>query len=406
MKNTISVILTIILAICLSSCGASKNSDLKKKVKPVPTTTTTAATTTTVTTKPTTTVKTTTTTAKTTTKTTTKATTVKTTPTTTAPTVTEKKVPEQLGEDAVYEQLCKMADSFEEKIVFDGFVSGSVLEKARYRLKLERPDVFWYSGTGEQKTLADHTEVTFYYSDGLDRDSANAMHTELLNKVDSIAEQASQIADDYERILFVHDYIIDNADYDISTGTTYNNSPYGCLIEGKTACGGYSGAFQMIMRKLSFDCGQCFGVATEAHAWNYIYYDDSYYWVDVTWDEECGYDYFMLNDNNIRNTRSYYADIGQFVPTCNSMKNNYYARAGQYFDCYDFDRINQLLNDAAANGNNSVVLMFGDADTANSILKSFFGEGYMYTDQFNAGVLPMPYQSSDIFKCEIIMIRM
>ena len=61
---------------------------------------------------------------------------------------------------------------------------------------------------------------------------------------------------DYEKELAVHDYIVGCASYDethlnaLGIGLPNSDNPYGCLINGKAICSGYSTTFQLFMDML------------------------------------------------------------------------------------------------------------------------------------------------------------
>ena len=60
---------------------------------------------------------------------------------------------------------------------------------------------------------------------------------------------------------------------------------YGALIEGKSVCQGYAYAFKMLCDKAQIPCWIVTGYYREPHAWNYVWLDEEYYQVDVTWDD-------------------------------------------------------------------------------------------------------------------------
>ncbi len=93
------------------------------------------------------------------------------------------------------------------------------------------------------------------------------------------------------QIRMVHDYLVENLEYDdtISKDNIYNI--YGALINRITVCEGYARAFKGIMDDLNIPCliacgtGINSGGDTESHAWNYVMLDGKWYAIDVTWDD-------------------------------------------------------------------------------------------------------------------------
>lgn len=117
-----------------------------------------------------------------------------------------------------------------------------------------------------------------------------------------------------EKIRYVNNYLIDNTDYDISSGSNVYNI-YGTLVEKKAVCEGYARACKYILDELDIPCIIACGIAknsqnvTESHAWNYVKVDGNWYALDVTWNDpiinngtgkitdEIRYGYFLKGSN-------------------------------------------------------------------------------------------------------------
>ena len=102
----------------------------------------------------------------------------------------------------------------------------------------------------------------------------------------------SHLGGDFEnQIKSVHDYLVENLEYDktLSLDNIYNI--YGALINRTTVCEGYSRAFKSIMDDLNIPCIIVCGTginssgAMENHAWNYVNINKKWYAIDVTWDD-------------------------------------------------------------------------------------------------------------------------
>ena len=96
---------------------------------------------------------------------------------------------------------------------------------------------------------------------------------------------------DYEKIKEVHNWLIDNIEYDVNLETNEPYSISGALTDGKAVCEGYARSFKYIMDGLNIPCVLVSGTGTnsngqtESHAWNYVQLDGYWYAVDVTWDD-------------------------------------------------------------------------------------------------------------------------
>ncbi len=93
-----------------------------------------------------------------------------------------------------------------------------------------------------------------------------------------------------EKIKIVHDYLVDNTEYDLEAGENIYNV-YGTLIDKKSVCEGYARSFKYIMDDLNIPCIIACGIGknsegkAESHAWNYVQIDEQWYAIDVTWDD-------------------------------------------------------------------------------------------------------------------------
>ena len=119
----------------------------------------------------------------------------------------------------------------------------------------------------------------------------------------------------YEQIKYLHDWMINNIDYDVTCSKEEIYSIYGALRKGTAVCEGYARAFKYMLDGLGIPCVMVSGTATnstgdtESHAWNYVKLNGKWYAIDVTWDDpiitgggflskESRYKYFLKGSNN------------------------------------------------------------------------------------------------------------
>lgn len=110
-----------------------------------------------------------------------------------------------------------------------------------------------------------------------------------------IAEKTSNDMPIREKIRVIHDYIIDNTEYDklktanINDTTYKSHTAYGALIEGYATCNGYSDAMTIFLDKLNVIN---YKISNDEHIWNLVYLDGKWYHLDLTWDDP-------ISDENI-----------------------------------------------------------------------------------------------------------
>lgn len=137
-----------------------------------------------------------------------------------------------------------------------------------------------------------------------------------INKVENIKNSIINSVsnkNDYEKIKTVHDMLVNSLEYDSSIQSENVHNIYGALVEKKVVCEGYAKAFKYILDSLDIECILVSGDATnssnktEAHMWNYVKLNNSWYGVDITWDDpiviggngknNLRYDYFLKGRN-------------------------------------------------------------------------------------------------------------
>ena len=124
------------------------------------------------------------------------------------------------------------------------------------------------------------------------------------NIIDTIKDESV-----YNQIKQVHDTLVKTLEYDSTLNKNNIHNIYGALVEKKVVCEGYAKAFKYIMDELNIECILVSGIAEnssghqEAHMWNYVKLNNSWYGIDVTWDDpiiiggyvknNLRYDYFL-----------------------------------------------------------------------------------------------------------------
>lgn len=103
--------------------------------------------------------------------------------------------------------------------------------------------------------------------------------------IDQMVEQIYQDCEaqgfttDYEKALFYHDWIIDNADYDNSY--SYAGAG-GVLCRGLGTCQSYHDALVMLLKRSGIPCG---GSTGNGHIWTRVCLDGVWTLIDSTWDD-------------------------------------------------------------------------------------------------------------------------
>ncbi len=128
---------------------------------------------------------------------------------------------------------------------------------------------------------------------------------EFYGKVNGILDQVEPGWTDFQKILFIHDYLVVNIEYDF-------DYLFGGAVEaiwkGYAVCDGYSKAFKYLMWRLDIPC-EFISSQDEDHAWNAVQMDGKYYYLDVTWDDADWGDFwpdFAEHENFLLTTKEMY----------------------------------------------------------------------------------------------------
>lgn len=181
---------------------------------------------------------------------------------------------------------------------------GKYYQSAIEAYTYDNPDVFYLSPNKmylniETTTKGQNKTYNVYINNGeeanyLNEEFANKQEINLaLEKIEAIRKQIihNKTGNDYEDIKMVHDYLVENIEYDTSLQEKNIYNIYGALINGKCVCEGYARAFKYLLDGLGIESTMVIGKGinssgqSENHAWNYVKLENNWYAVDCTWDD-------------------------------------------------------------------------------------------------------------------------
>lgn len=306
-----------------------------------------------------------------------------------AESVINETVPVPVSPDTntdVYDMVLAQITARQETVVLSGNYAVEEIRFVVKQVKSEHPELFWLSDyTIWTKDSASEIELEM----PSEYQNLDQMSAQLDSAVNIIVEQVPHQWSDYEKILFVHDYIVEHTEYD-TAGAESNvhgiwGTAYGCLVQHSAVCEGYAKAFQLIMQRLGIECGICDGLGKGAlHAWNYVNLNGNYYWIDVTWDDpvlskqdaddtksNLRRNYLLINDEMLLRTHSI-NDDNLFIPKCNSLDENYFVKNKKYMVEYSKEYIQSLIqNEWEAH---QVELMFSTKAAYEEAIQKLFDE--------------------------------
>lgn len=268
------------------------------------------------------------------------------------------------NEKKIYDEICLLIE--QGKTEFELSYDEDDIGKVYYEVVGDHPEYFWL-GTGYSYTARETNGVKNVSFRPAASDSADIAQRklEMDSAVNAILTEANKKSSAYEKIMYIHDYLVDNTDYDKQTAAVMDASSasdklydattaYGGLVKHNAVCSGYSAAFQLLAQKLGVPCGRTNGakIGGGSHEWNYVILDGDYYYIDVTWDDPQSdgdayetdnrtYDFFCITSDELQKTHIINSD--RFIPNCTATEYDYYIYNGLYIDTYDRSRAEDII---------------------------------------------------------------
>ncbi len=303
----------------------------------------------------------------------------------------------------MYEALADKCSTGTEKVTvaLSSMPTQADVENAYRLFYSDYPEYFWVQNAYSCLAYSDYTVEIFpsYCISASQIPSKNSAYTSKVNQMISGLSGKS----DYEKSKILHDRLCSAVSYEI---TDNDQNAYGALVEGKAVCNGYARAYQHLLNEVGIDAwyisGDSINPATDTpigHAWNMAKIDGSWYYTDVTWDdqgEKLFYSYFNLTYNQIitEHTATHFAE---FLPRSSATSANYYVREDKVFQSFNK---NKLINIFRKDNNKAQIYISGDKSSFNSSFENNIesiaielgatgGYGYSITSLGNAWIIDL-----------------
>ncbi len=273
---------------------------------------------------------------------------------------------EKLWYDSINQMLAYRMDEevdLSMKVVANGLTEENI-DKVYNAVMMDHPEYFYVEGyeyTKYLNGLGDIVDIEIRGKYTYSLEECEKRQEEIKDAVDEILWLApSDEEDDYEKIRYVYETIIEQTDYDLNAPD--NQSIYSVLVGKLSVCQGYAKTTQYLLNELGMECSIVYGKVRdgEAHSWNIVKCNDEYYYLDTTWGDasysmvgesaaitntpEISYDYLCITGKQLEKTH----EINEVVdlPKCNSLEDNYYVREGKYFYDYDEEQLQTVFDES------------------------------------------------------------
>ena len=203
------------------------------------------------------------------------------------------------GARSYEEKLNKFKDGVKNNqsvIVIENVSSGTERNRLAHEVLEGTPELFYISAMSYvyyDKTTEFH--VSYRYSG----EELEFVKTDFDRRIEEICSNVDSKLSDYEKALFVHDYLADNYEYDYSNSDVIHDA-YRMLITGRGVCSAYANLFKAICNRLGLGC-EVVWTKLDNHDWNVVRINGFWYNVDVTWDDTGAgkQEYFLVPDTLI-----------------------------------------------------------------------------------------------------------
>lgn len=181
---------------------------------------------------------------------------------------------------------------------------GQYYQSAIEAYTYDNPEIFYLSPNKmylniETTTLGNSVTYNVYINNGnennyfIDEFSSQVQVENAISQIEQVKNQILQnrSGNTYNDIKMVHDYLVENIEYDTTVSQSNIYNVYGALVNGRAVCEGYARSFKYLMDELGISCTLVIGTGTnsqgqtENHAWNYVQLNGNWYAIDCTWDD-------------------------------------------------------------------------------------------------------------------------
>lgn len=281
------------------------------------------------------------------------------------------KLPEE--EKQIYIEILWTLQELRENVLLSGTDSERIRDIFQCVLN-DHPEIFYVQGyTYTQYTLGNVLKkITFTGTYTLNKDEIVHAQEQINNYVNQCLAGLPESADDYEKVKYIYEYLIDHTEYDALAPD--NQNICSVFLNGKSVCQGYAKATQYLLQQVGVPAALVLGRVAEGegHAWNLAAIDGIWYYVDTTWGDASyqasggmssfpekkiptiNYDYLCVTTEQL--SKTHLIENVVEVPECTSLDANYYVREGLYITVLDEEQLKRIFKEGYEKGNTYVTL--------------------------------------------------
>lgn len=280
----------------------------------------------------------------------------------------------------------------------------------------DHPELFYVEGYSYTRYTQGNKVVAIEFGGtySMNAETALARKIEIEQAVEQIVSSAAGLEDDYDKIKYVYDILVENTDYDVNAED--NQNIYSVFVNKSSVCQGYAKSFQYLMYRLDVECTLVQGTVLstgEGHAWNLVKSNGEYYYVDPTWGDisyqsagqgdeaeqtdahlsAISYDYLCVNDEQLFLTHK--ADYQEIFPECTATADNYYVREGALFTEYNEEQFGRLIERKLAAGERDIAIRCSSEACYQEMCEALLERQEMFAYLAGSGIQTFAYSRND-----------
>lgn len=253
-------------------------------------------------------------------------------------------------------------------------VSHRGISKAVQAVAEDNPDLFWLDTGYTFERGEDYVKLSL--NSIMSKNEYKKAKKQFNKVINRVLSKINSGMSDFDKELYIHNYIVKNCTYtrfDGSNKEVYTS--YGCLVNKKCVCMGYTYAFNLLLSKAGIETCIVSGVGNDPynitngdrnHTWSAIKIDGDWYYTDITWDDtsKTNYDFFNITTKQLKNDHTIARNIDELsekelyenhtmkivnlnIPKCTADKYNFYKYKGYNLNTLENNDMSRALARAA-----------------------------------------------------------
>lgn len=265
------------------------------------------------------------------------------------------------------------------------------MEKVFQCVLNDHPEIFYVDGYTFTKYTrgSSVTKIMFEAAYTMDRAKIEETREQIESSVSEILSGVPVGTDEYEKVKYVYEYIIENTEYNVAAEN--NQNICSVFLNNQSVCQGYAKATQYLLQRAGIKATLVVGFVEggEGHAWNLVFADGDYYYIDTTWGDASyrmtteetfevnnlpviNYDYLCVTTEQLCKTHRIQNVVP--MPECSAVKDNYYVREGAYFVEVDEEQLEEVFEKSYADQKDYITLQCADFECYQSMFDALITE--------------------------------